>query len=364
MRRLGIITLLFIVAVVLSFLVLKVEKNSGSIKSVFDAFWWMIATISTVGYGDIVPKTIAGRVLGIAIIIIGTSIFSLITGSVASYLVDLRIRSREGAGKVALKRHIAILGNSGKIDEILAGAVNLLNVNIPPIVLVGTFSTELVEMLKNKYPNLNLHFVKGDYTNENVLKQANIQRAHKILILLDESVSREEQERKNLHAVLTARSLSKDAEIYVETKSAENARHLIRAGATDVILPEEMSSFLLSGNLSCPAINQLFRTLTNPSAPKLKAVPIPQSFKGKQFSELMSHFRKDGMTPIAVVSVKESLKTEDLLTNDEAIDSIIMSVLSEIDLDSEKERRYDVIVNPEDDYMVKSKDIYAIVVTK
>lgn len=49
--------------------------TNPALATFFDAIWWALATISTVGYGDIVPVTIAGKVIGIALITIGVSLF-------------------------------------------------------------------------------------------------------------------------------------------------------------------------------------------------------------------------------------------------------------------------------------------------
>lgn len=61
------------------------HATNPDFKTFGDALWWAVVTLTTVGYGDIVPETTAGRVDGVMIMIAGVSVLGLLAGSMASF---------------------------------------------------------------------------------------------------------------------------------------------------------------------------------------------------------------------------------------------------------------------------------------
>ena len=67
----------------------------GSSTDLFESFYFVIVTLTTVGYGDIVPQTFNERIITLLLIIVGIFIVSTITAAMSSYLTDLLIESDE-----------------------------------------------------------------------------------------------------------------------------------------------------------------------------------------------------------------------------------------------------------------------------
>ncbi len=62
--------------------------GDGPIQTIADALWWAMATITTVGYGDVYPKTMLGRAVAVFLMLAGISLFSLLTARIAAFFVQ------------------------------------------------------------------------------------------------------------------------------------------------------------------------------------------------------------------------------------------------------------------------------------
>ncbi|MDQ4488658.1 potassium channel family protein [Sinomonas sp. ASV486] len=69
---------------------LDAEQNDpeANIKSIGDALWWALTTITTVGYGDHYPVTIVGRLAAAGLMVAGIAVLGVVTASIASWLVE------------------------------------------------------------------------------------------------------------------------------------------------------------------------------------------------------------------------------------------------------------------------------------
>ena len=84
-----------------------------SIRSPFDALWWGVTTMTTVGYGDIVPKTAEGRIAASVLMLLGIGLFSAITAIITSLLITNR---EERLDPIAAIERLAKLVSSGAVS--------------------------------------------------------------------------------------------------------------------------------------------------------------------------------------------------------------------------------------------------------
>jgi len=114
-------------------LIVRTESESGVIGSFGDGLWWSAVTIATVGYGDISPKTSAGRAVAGFTMVVGIGMFSLITAELAERLFINRTRGDND--EVIEQGHTLVLGWSPKISTIVEQLV-IANASRPHAVIV------------------------------------------------------------------------------------------------------------------------------------------------------------------------------------------------------------------------------------
>ncbi len=90
-----------------------------------------MVTLTTVGYGDVVPVTFLGRLVGVALMVIGFLSLSLVTATVASVFIERKFRQEKGLEAVKATQHILILGWPEDAEALLDQLLKRLPLTIP-----------------------------------------------------------------------------------------------------------------------------------------------------------------------------------------------------------------------------------------
>jgi voltage-gated potassium channel len=95
---------------VASLAILETERfqPDSNITTFWDAVWWSITTVTTVGYGDLSPVTGTGRMIAVALMIGGISLVGVVTATLASWIIQ-RVAEEDAAKQSATAAHIDTL---------------------------------------------------------------------------------------------------------------------------------------------------------------------------------------------------------------------------------------------------------------
>ncbi|MBW1801350.1 MAG: NAD-binding protein [Deltaproteobacteria bacterium] len=335
------------------------SKGTGGI---FDAIYWAIVTITTVGYGDLVPSSRLAKIFALMIILSGPALLSLITASVASILVERKIREGKGLESVKDKNHIIICGWNDNGEKVIEGVLQQTKGTPQKLVLVNELDRDEVQSIQYKYKDFDLQFVRGNFVKEDVLDRANMVRAKAAIVLADVSGGHtlEKADERTIFGTMAIKSMASKVRTCAELIHAENREHLIRTNVDEIIVRGESAGSLLATAATSPGmVDTVKAIINNQDENKLWRVPVPSKYVGKSFGDLSASMRqRSGAVLLAVVKEAEGVKLEDILSDDSTfIDEFIRRKFQESGKDFFGARKgVSVFINPPDDYELGDND--------
>jgi voltage-gated potassium channel len=294
--------------------------------------WWAMVTALTVGYGDVVPVTFWGRMVGMAIMIMGVVNLSLLTATVASVFIERKFRREKGLEPIKAAQHVLMLGWPEDAQALMDQLLNRLPTTTP-LTVVSRSAPEELDALRDKYAKHSLFFVWGDYSREEVLHRANVKDAVKAIILADRQAEETsaQVDQRTLLTALTLKALQPKIRILAELLRPENYAYLERAGAEDIILRGQYDNALLAGAIASTGLFRIMTNLLSSEGHTLWALEIPHRFHGRPIKELAAYLQDHhkGLL-IAIYSEGRTLSLEDLLSEERsAIDDFIRRKFAE-----------------------------------
>jgi voltage-gated potassium channel len=172
----GFIILLFIIGSATIAYVLE----PSTFQTWFNALYWVMTTMATVGYGDFYAKTVLGKIFTIFLYIFGIGLLSLVIGKIIDSITVIQ-RQRE-AGKLRFqgKDHIVIINWSKKAEYA-----------VEEICSYSPASKIVIIDESDKHPLSqydNVHFISGDPSSDQVLDKAMISTARAAIVFADASI--------------------------------------------------------------------------------------------------------------------------------------------------------------------------------
>ena len=317
--------IMFFMAIAFGSTIIFIYEGAGvnpNIHNYFDAIYWSIITISTVGFGDISPITIQGRVATLFLVVGGMGVIAFSTSIVTTALSEklLVLKEEKVIGEANSLDNFIIICGFGRMGKVLADEF----IKSKQKFIVVDQNDDLFKYSSSE----KILTVKGDATDSSLLTSIGINNggATTIIAITDNDAV-------NLSIILTARSLNPKIRIIARANNTEAKEKLLLAGASEVVLSNEITALVASEYIGQPvAFEAIDDILLNSEGAVMDEIEILKKSQFIGHNLISINMDKFNLTLIGVIKAKN---------------------------------RNDFVFNPnKEEYIIEEKDIFIIIGNK
>jgi voltage-gated potassium channel len=287
------LVILFLMSVTFGSTIIYIYEGAGvnpNIHSFFDAVYWSVITISTVGFGDISPVTIQGKVATIFLVIGGMGVIAFFTSIVTTSLHEKLevIKEDKIIGEANSLNDFTIICGFGRMGQVVAKELYSVKQNI---IIVDQDQEKINLANKEKYLS-----VLGDATDASLLLKIGLTNGAKNILALTQ------EDAINLSIILTARAHIPTINIIARANNYASKAKLKLAGANHVVFTNEIAAIVAAEYVGQPvAFNAIDDILLNNEGSAIDELEIHENsnFIDKTLSSIS--FSSYNLTLIGII---------------------------------------------------------------
>lgn len=356
--HLPIIIGILVVYVICCLIYWQIEYGGSEEVHFLDIMLWNTATLFGADFAEKYPETIFGRLLGIVFLLIGMFGVSAITGYISSALVEHNMNSQRGIRKLQnMKNHVIICGWKSDLKTLVFDIIRKnKQVRLQDIVLINNVDEMKMQTILMDDDMKGIHYIRGDYSEEVILQNANAKMAAKVLILGENQDSLEPElvDSRVFVAALMIKGMNPRCHVCAEVQTLKYKHYLEAQKCDEVIYSDEYTRYILSTATSYNGMAKVLSALFDDGdGVSIQIFEVGMEWYGRTFGEIFRYYKEHGH--VMVLGVLENMGAERELKHSILAEAQKSTNYGEIvkKLKSVKEiERNAPFLNPPDDFVL------------
>ncbi len=228
------------------------ESQNPNIRNIFDAFYWSLITVSTVGYGDISPITHTGRVISMMLIVVGIGMISFATSVIVSAFSEKLDELKESRiiDEINKSREFLIICGYGQLTKMFLRQTQNRGESLDNYIILDKDPVKVQEALHDGY-----RAIVEDASKHTTLEKFNTKNANvTLLCMLNDDI-------ENIYITLNAKSINKNITVIARATNENVKKKYLRAGADYVLLPSEVAGSMMAVAILKPLMYRVINTI-------------------------------------------------------------------------------------------------------
>lgn len=251
MNKLKNIIFIILIYILLIWGLIQSEKNieGGTITNFYDAIWYSIVTLSTVGYGDFYPISTLGKIIGLIFIFGSLGILGYFISQLTVKLTLYMENKKNGYFGTKMKNHIVIIGYN-KFSKHILEQIVISGVNVA----VVTNDKNDIELISSNYKKDSVFVLYSDFDNFEELEKVNIRESSKTFVNFQEDT-------EMLVYILDLKNYYDNLKIIVSLNNISFKQTFQSAGVLFAVSREEIAAKLVASYIFEPEVALLTEDL-------------------------------------------------------------------------------------------------------
>lgn len=253
MRNLTLVFFTLIFVVLCTFIVYGLEPDN--FESLLNSFYYVMTTVSTVGYGDYSPVTDVGKMFAVLMYLVGIGLLGVVIGKIVDGFSIFRRKREEGKVNYLKANHIIIIGWGRKTESAVKELLE--SDGIGEVVIIDSLPISPIDLTVGR-----VHYIQGDPTEEETFEKANVSKSKSVIIFSDDKIQDYSlQDAKTLSIAITVERVAPKVHTTVEIMAEKHVANFSHVKVDEFILSQQTISSLAVRSAMYKGVSKIYSQL-------------------------------------------------------------------------------------------------------